>query len=118
MLMDAEKPLTQRWIRERSATITNTLRKLVREDGVKLTPGGGYRPVAVVEHMEFCGIRSVQKGPASPYGTLGPRPESRPGDAADEGDTGNGWPATPARWQAVRPDATDRAGTRPGRRRG
>lgn len=29
---------------------------------------------AVVEHLELCGIRCVKKGPASPYGTLAPRP--------------------------------------------
>ena len=35
-----------------------------------------YRIVAeeVTERMELCGMWCVQKGPASPYGTLGPHP--------------------------------------------
>ena len=44
---------------------------------------------AVVEHLDLCGIRCIRKGPASPYGTLAPRPAPRQDGAADEGDAGN-----------------------------
>ncbi len=44
----------------------------------------------VVEHLELCGIRCVRKGPASPYGTLGPRPAPRQGASADMRDLGCG----------------------------
>ena len=40
----------------------------------------------VVDHLELCGIRCIRKGPASPYGTLAPRPSPRHAGGAD----GNG----------------------------
>ena len=94
--MDAEAPLTQRQIRERAvtrlATVTNTLQKLVRKDRVEHTLGGACRPVAetVIEHMALRGIWCVKKGPASPYGMLGPRPAPQQDGGADGGDAQNG----------------------------
>ena len=44
---------------------------------------------AVVDHLEFCGMRCVAKGPAPLHGTLAPRPVPRQDGAADEGDAGN-----------------------------
>lgn len=41
---------------------------------------------AVVDHLALCGIRCVRKGPASPYGTLAPRPSRQQANGADAED--------------------------------
>lgn len=44
----------------------------------------------VIDHLALCGIRCIRQGPASPYGTLSPRPSLRQAGSADGGDAEDG----------------------------